>query len=79
MTSTQLLRSRVRLTSQARFCRPAEWVTAPLSLTQPQKGSLHNLDLPNFDAKPHTEESLMFCPTILIKDKFSALLDLTMK
>ena len=36
MTSTQLLRSRVRLTSQARFCRPAEWVTAPLSLTQPR-------------------------------------------
>ena len=32
----QLLRIRVRLTSQARFCRPAGWATAPLSLTVPQ-------------------------------------------
>lgn len=27
-----------------------------------QERSLHNLDLPNFDVKPYTEDSLMFCP-----------------
>ena len=33
MTSTNLLRSRVKVTFHARFCRPVGWVTALLSLT----------------------------------------------
>ena len=33
MTSTKLLRSRVKVTFHARFCRPVGWVTALLSLT----------------------------------------------
>ena len=65
MTNTKPLRSRVKLTFHARFCRPAGWVTALLSLTPLLLNGLYHQTKRHQQALPLIQEAIAtYIPTL---------------